>query len=501
MNGPVVTARPVPDTSASMSVSRSLYLPDASATDALGARLASALTGGSIVLLFGDLGAGKSSFARAAIRAALGEEIPVPSPTFTLMQEYDGPRSKIVHSDLYRISDNSELDEIGLFDAFDTAAVLVEWPQRLEEDTPDDRLEVHLSIKGEGREAVLKASGPRGEEMLMAVMRSRDELITSFVKDAGWGAAEIAPLAGDASNRRYLRLNRGGERAVLMDAPVEKGEDVRPFAALTDVLRERGLSAPEILARDVQHGFLLLEDLGDALYARRCEQDASLELSLYEAAVDVLAGLDAKSGDDVPPYDAAVLEREAALLTDWWLPAVSGDVSPDLRAEYLGLIAEATVDVEADRSALVLRDYHAENLLWLPERGGLARVGLLDYQDTLIGHPAYDLVSLLEDARRDVPPDLALAMIKRFLSARPDLDGDTFRAGYDALGAQRNAKIIGIFARLSLRDGKQHYVDLIPRVWAHFMRDLASPHLSGLRVFVEKHVPEPTPENLVKARG
>ncbi len=478
-----------------------INLPDAASTDALGARLSSALLPGSVVLLFGDLGAGKSSLARAAILAALDEEQAVPSPTFTLIQDYQTKQGRIVHSDLYRLTDVDELEELGLAEAFETAAVLVEWPERLEDSLPNDRLEIHLSMASEGRAARLVATGSQGEKMAQAVMRSRDDLIAKFVETAGWGSAKIRPLAGDASNRRYLRLDRDGEPAVLMDAPVEKGEDVRPFAAITDALRARGLSAPELLARDNAHGFLLLEDLGDALYARRCKDDPALERPLYEAAVDLLAGLRAEPTDGVPPYDAAVLQREAALLTDWWVPAAGGDLSADLRAEYLALMADATREVEVERSALVLRDYHAENLLWLPEREGAARVGLLDYQDALLGHPAYDLVSLLEDARRDLSPGLADAMVDRFVAARPDLEGDAFRAGYDALGAQRNAKIVGIFARLCRRDGKPHYVDLIPRVWAHFMRDLSSPHLSSLRTFVEAHIPEPTAETLARAKG
>ena len=478
-----------------------INLPDAASTNVLGARLSSALSPGSVVLLFGDLGAGKSSLARAVILAALEEDHAVPSPTFTLIQEYDTPQGRIVHCDLYRLSDVEELEELGLTEAFEAAAVLIEWPERLGNAIPDDRLEIHLSIEGDGRTAKLVATGSFGEHMIEAAMRTRDDLITEFVQSTGWGAAEIGPLAGDASNRRYLRLNRDGEPAVLMDAPVEKGEDVRPFIEITEALRGRGLSAPNVLAQDEAQGFLLLEDLGDALYARRCADDPNLELPLYESAVDLLASLRAKPTDDVPIYDAAVLEREAALLTDWWVPAAGGDLSSDLRAEYLALMMGATRDVEADRSALVLRDYHAENLIWLPDRVGTARVGLLDYQDALLGHPAYDLVSLLEDARRDLSPGLAEAMIERFVMARPDLNAEAFRAGYDALGAQRNAKIVGIFARLCQRDGKPHYVDMIPRVWAHFMRDLSAPHLSGLRAFVEKNVPEPTVETLARARG
>ena len=284
-----------------------INLPDAASTDALGARLSSAMKPGSVVLLFGDLGAGKSSLARAAILAALEEEQAVPSPTFTLIQEYETPQGRIVHSDLYRLTNIDELEELGLAEAFETAVVLVEWPERLEDTVPDDRLEISLSIEGEGRTAKLVATGPRGEQMIEAAMRSRDDLITEFVKSAGWGAAKLRPLAGDASNRRYLRLDRDGEPGVLMDAPVEKGEDVRPFIEITAALRGRGLSAPKVLAQDEAQGFLLLEDLGDALYARRCADDPNLELPLYESAVDLLVGLRAEPTDDVPPYDLSLI--------------------------------------------------------------------------------------------------------------------------------------------------------------------------------------------------
>ena len=330
----------------------------------------------------------------------------------------------------------------------------------------------------------------------------RDAGIRDFLAGAGWGGARIAPLAGDASNRRYLRLHRDGAVAVLMDAPPDRGEDVRPFVAMTEWLRAQDLSAPEILAKDPDRGFLLLEDLGDNLYARHLVAHPGHELALYERAVDLLARLAEcpvpdRIGSDacavpVAPYDQAVLDREALLLTDWWMPAATGRETPaDLREEYLALIHDATRHVEDSREAMVLRDYHAENLLWLPERPGIAAVGLLDYQDVLAGHAAYDLVSLLEDARRDTSPDLQAAMIDRYLALRPGLDPDAFRHAYAALGAQRNLKIVGIFARLAVRDGKPHYPSLIPRVWAHVTTDLAHPDLAPLRAWVARHVPPP----------
>ena len=338
----------------------------------------------------------------------------------------------------------------------------------------------------------------------------RDAELAAFLRAAGWPRQAARPLAGDASNRRYLRLaetGRGG--AVLMDAPPESGEDVRRFVAVTHWLRQHGFSAPAIAAADTARGFLLLEDLGDDLYTLLLAKAPERDAELYGVAVDLLAGLAAIPAPAtlgpadgrvaLAPYDAAVLAREAALVREWWLPAASGDApSPELAAEFDGLVAEATATVEPVRDVLVLRDYHADNLIWLPRRKGVARAGLLDYQDALAGHAAYDLMSLLEDARRDTSAELREAMIGRYLGRRPELDAAAFRAAYSALGAQRNLKIVGIFARLAIRDAKPRYLDLIPRVWAHLMRDLADPALAPLAEWVARHLPPPEPAALAR---
>ncbi|TVQ55843.1 MAG: aminoglycoside phosphotransferase [Rhodobacteraceae bacterium] len=334
-----------------------------------------------------------------------------------------------------------------------------------------------------------------------------------FLARAGWGAARVSPLAGDASPRRYHRAHGADGRAVLMDADPATGEDVRPFAALTGLLRARGFSAPEVLAADLTGGFLLLEDLGDALYARVCAADPPAEGALYAAAVDLLGALHAEPPPaaaegagwrhPIPPYDAATLLREARLAVDWWAPAAGFPLPDDALAEYDALVAAACAPVAEDRSALVLRDYHAENLLWLPEREGVARVGLLDYQDALAGSPAYDLISLLEDARRDTSSDLRAAMTARYVGAArardPRFDVEGFSLGCAALAAQRNLKIVGIFARLARRDGKPGYLKLIPRVWAHLRRDLAHPALAPLARFVERRLPAPDAVALARA--
>jgi len=327
-------------------------------------------------------------------------------------------------------------------------------------------------------------------------MADRAQIITEFLQASGWGDAKRAALAGDASARRYDRLTG----AVLMDAPPLEGEDIGPFLAIARHLTQCGLSAPEIYAADRSDGLIVMEDLGDDLYARVCENHPDREQQIYEAAIDVLGHLHRQAlPKALPRYSAEIYLREANLLIDWYMPAVSGQAAdPEINAHYQRLISDVCADLSGD-PVCVLRDYHAENLLWLPSREGVARVGLLDFQDALAGHPAYDLMSLLQDARRDTGRDLQSAMIARYLRLCPQ-DEDRFLAAFAALGAQRNLKIIGIFARLCIRDKKPAYVDLIPRVWAHLMDDLAQPALIGLSEFMRDNVPPPTPENLQKIR-
>ena len=314
-------------------------------------------------------------------------------------------------------------------------------------------------------------------------------LAETFLARAGWGAARRSVLAGDASHRRYDRLTLGpsGQRAVLMDAPPEKGEDVRPFTRIARHLRALGLSAPEILAEDAAHGFLLLEDLGDAVFARVMAKDPAQERPLYAAAVDLLAELHrAPPPDDLPPYAADEMADLGVLPFDWYLDAPD----PGGRAALRAGLHEALGRLDTGPRVLVQRDYHAENLIWLPRREGIARVGLLDFQDARAGHPAYDLVSLLRDARRDVSPGLRAGMVARYLDAT-GLDPAPFHAAAAVLSAQRNLRILGVFARLCLRDGKPHYVDLLPRVWSHLQEDLCHPALSDLRALVAAHLPAP----------
>lgn len=323
----------------------------------------------------------------------------------------------------------------------------------------------------------------------MASMMIPPDTAPQFLADIGWGGAEIRPLAGDASFRRYFRVHLGDKVAVLMDAPPPH-EDPRPFIAIANVLRERGFSAPEILGVDLDHGLVLLEDFGDRLVRPVIDRAPASEVGIYEVACDLLGALAAAPApDDVAPYDDAVMLREVNLFPEYYAPATGLAVdAAAFEAAWRTCWAEVEAVALADRT-LVLRDYHAENMILL-DRPGLRQLGLLDFQDALAGHRAYDLVSLLKDARRDVSPDLEEAMLARYIAANRIADEAKFRAHYAVLGAQRNTKILGIFTRLWKRDGKPHYLSFQPRVWAYLERDLAHPALAPVKAWFDAHVPE-----------
>ncbi|MEM6588968.1 MAG: phosphotransferase [Pseudomonadota bacterium] len=327
-------------------------------------------------------------------------------------------------------------------------------------------------------------------------MPDRESLRRDFLDISGWSEAERMDLAGDASNRRYFRLMLEGTPAVLMDAPPEKGEDVRPFIKIAQVLRSAGLSAPEIMAEDRENGFLLLEDLGDDLFARVLTKDPAMEEQLYQAATDVLITLhNAPIDKNLAPYDGPMMADLARLAFDWYATVISGQDLSDVRSKFVAGFQEAVGHLTDMTDVLIQRDYHAENLLWRPDRDGVARVGLLDFQDAMAGHRSYDLVSLLQDARRDVSPAIEAQMIDYYIKAT-GLDPSEFKSAYALMGLQRNLRIIGVFARLCLRDGKSHYVDLIPRVWAHMLRDLKSVNFTYLETVLTDYLPHPDASSL-----
>jgi hypothetical protein len=299
-----------------------------------------------------------------------------------------------------------------------------------------------------------------------------------FLASCGWQGAQILPLAGDASFRRYFRVVDEDRSAVLMDAPPPH-EDPRPFIAVAEWLVARGLSAPEILARDLDKGLLLLGDFGDWRLREWLDDNPAAERDLYERATDVLVHLHGHPPmEGLPVHGLEQWLTELELFTDWYCPAVGADVDIDA---YRAAWTEVLTPVAEDglSPVTVLRDYHAENIMLVGEREGVAHFGLLDFQDALAGHPAYDLASVLEDARRDVPREIERAMIDRYVRATGH--GEAFERAYWTLAAQRNTRILGVFTRLWKRDNKPHYRRFQPRMWGLLERDLAQPHLKPVR--------------------
>ncbi|MBP2512146.1 aminoglycoside/choline kinase family phosphotransferase [Sphingomonas sp. PvP018] len=302
----------------------------------------------------------------------------------------------------------------------------------------------------------------------------------AFLDAHGWAGATLLPVAGDASFRRYFRVVAGPRHAILMDAPPPH-EDPRPFIAVAQWLVERTFRAPAILASDLTQGLVLIEDFGDDRLREAIDASSDEGMALYAPAIDLLGRLHAHPAGPFAAYDRAVLAREAALFVDWYCPAIG--IVPDRAGWHSAWDAVFDHGI-ATAPVTVLRDYHAENLMLLAPDGAL---GLLDFQDALAGHPAYDLVSLLQDARRDVDPVVEAAMLARYREATGV--GDDFLNAYHVLGAQRNAKILGIFTRLWKRDGKPRYPTLCPRVWTYLERDLAQPVMAPVAAWFDANVP------------
>lgn len=324
----------------------------------------------------------------------------------------------------------------------------------------------------------------------------RSRAATAFLASAGWGAAQRTFLAGDASNRRYERLHKGPETAVLMDAAPHLGEDVAPFVEIAVHLRSLGLSAPQIWAQDHAQGFLLLEDLGDDLFAHVLANNLAPEHALYVAATDVLVHLaQTTPPHGLRPWGPTQMAQAAGLSVDWYHRAATGHAAS--AAPLIKAVHTALVSLVPQPSVIVLRDFHAENLLWLPARAGLARVGLLDFQLAQLGPAGYDLVSMLQDARRDVSASVAQAMRARFAVAM-GIPQTEFEATFAALGAQRALRILGTFARLCLRDGKPGYLRLLPRVWDQLHDNLRHPALAELGTLIAGLLPAPTPPVLTR---
>jgi N-acetylmuramate 1-kinase len=466
-----------------------LDLPTPEATDHLAGLMQPHLRAGDALLLTGQIGAGKSQFCRALIRAHLGNPgEDVPSPSFTLVQTYDA-QPPVWHADLYRLSHPDEVLELGLEEAFQTAITLIEWPDCLGADAPKDAIHLSLALQGDGRRAEIRFAGRPA--LLVAL---RDLARDGFLRAAGWADALAQPLAGDASARRYARLTKGQSSRILMDNPPGIADRVQDFILLDRHLRSLGLSAPEILAEDPSNGFLLLEDFGDARFSLLLDADPAQEAMLYPIATDILIAMQSHPAPPGLPNltDAAWAEAGMLCLTHY-RHGLTGQLTDP--APLRDALAAAISQYGGGKRVLIHRDYHVDNLMLLPDRSGLARVGLLDFQLAQMGHPAYDLVSLLQDARRDVSPKTEAAMLSRFRQ-EPGFD-----LAYAVWGVQRALRIIGIFARLAVEEGKTDYLHHLPRVFAQLRRNLNRPELAAVARLCDDLLPDPTPDRMTFLRS
>jgi N-acetylmuramate 1-kinase len=498
----------------------SLALANETATAHLMADLALLIGSGDVITLSGDLGAGKTSAARALIRYLAGDEaLEVPSPTFTLVQHYDLPPFPLLHADLYRVNDPAELEEIGLSPLPEGNVALIEWPERAPGALPFDRIDIALShrpaLGSTARAAEITGYGTAAAQV------ARLEALRQFLAGAGYADAKRLRMAGDASTRSYARLVRDDGIVILMNSPrrpdgaavydgksysaaVHLAEDVKPFVAIAGGLRERGFSAPAIRHADLDAGFLITEDFGSTGFI---EGDPPAPIAeRYQAATDMLAALHREPLPEIlplapqityaiPVFDTDALLVEAGLMLEWYLPDRGAEPSNDLRAEFVTMWRDLLSKPAGAAKTWVMRDFHSPNLIWLDQRSDTAKVGIIDFQDAVLGPAAYDLVSLLQDARIDVPEQLELALLTRYIKTRRASDDSFDPAGfaelYAIMSAQRNTRLLGTFARLNRRDGKPQYLRHQPRIWTYLNRSLAHPVLARAREWYAANIPPP----------
>ncbi|RWE71167.1 tRNA (adenosine(37)-N6)-threonylcarbamoyltransferase complex ATPase subunit type 1 TsaE [Mesorhizobium sp.] len=487
------------------------FLADEAATARLGEDLAMALRAGDAIALKGDLGAGKSTLARALIRALADDlNLEVPSPTFTLVQSYE-TRVPVHHFDLYRLSSPDEIDELGLDDALSQGTALIEWPERAGDRLPGAALWVDLAEQGEGRVARLSGQGPAYDRA------ARSLAMRDFLVSAGWGEASRRHFVGDASARSYEIVSLPGQAPrVLMNSPrlalgppvrdgkpyaviAHTAQSVAAFVAIDKALLANGVSVPVIHAQDLDQGFLLLEHLGSEGFL---SGDGQPIAERYEAAAELLAMMHGRTWPtrmeaapgvfhDMPPFDRDAMLIEADLLVDWYVPWITGGPANGvLRAGYHKEWNAVLDRLAGSEYTLMLRDFHSPNIIWRAERSALDRLGIVDVQDALIGPAAYDVASLAMDARVTVSPEIERRTVAAYVAARRAagaFDEAGFAEAYAIMAAQRNSKILGIFVRLEKRDGKPYYLKHLPRIRDYLRRALAHPALAGLKEFYMAH--------------
>lgn len=487
-------------------------LPDEGHTARFGQDLAMALRPGDLLALSGDLGAGKTSLARAIIRTLADDpELDVPSPTFTLVQTYDG-RLPVAHLDLYRLSSGSELEELGLDEALSEGAALVEWPERAEGRLPAGSIRIALTHSGEGRVALVSGSGPAFQRI------ARSLAIRDFLAASGRAYAVRRPFTGDASARSYETVEAGGEPvrvlmnspALVLGPPVRNGKayaeiahtarSVAAFVAIDRALAEAGVAVPEILASDLDQGLLLTDHLGSGSFLG---EDGEPLADRYAAAAELLAMMHGCSWPrrievapgivhEVPPFDRDALAIEVDLLPQWYVPWSTGKPADAALIEAFEAVWNTVFDrLERAEKSIVLRDVHSPNIVWRGERQGFDRLGMVDFQDAMIGPSAYDVASLAMDARVTISREIERSTFAAYVAARrradETFDVAAFEETYAIMAAQRNTKILGIFVRLDRRDGKPAYLKHLPRIRDYLSRAFAHPALEPLRALYAEH--------------
>lgn len=473
---------------------------------------------GDCLWLEGDLGAGKTTLARALIRAASGDQMTeVPSPTFTLVQTYnDFHFGTLAHADLYRVEHPEELEELGLDEALTSGVALIEWPAKGGDVAPEATLRTRLTTDATNDDArLVEISGE--DQALKRVERSME--IRAFLDAHGEAGSRRTHLTGDASTRAYETITRAdGTRCILMNAPAQPdgppirdgkpysrlaglAEDMCPFVAIDHALAERGLRVPQIYAQDLSAGLLLIEDLGEG---QIIDADRRPIMRRYLAAMETLAAMHQQEWPDslpvgdgthhrLPKFDQSVIGIEVDLLPQWYIPHTQQRAATPGEIDTFHTIWQVLAQrLEKAEKAIVLRDYHSPNIIWIDDAEGTDRTGLIDFQDALIGPAAYDVASIAQDARIAMSQEQEQQLLNHYCAQRHALatqghafDEPAFREAYAIMAAQRATKVLGIFARLSARDGKHGYLAHLPHMRAYLARSLVHPVLSGYRDWVE----------------
>jgi N-acetylmuramate 1-kinase len=488
-------------------------------TEKFAQRLSLWARSGLVILLKGDLGSGKSTFARAFIKALAqaSEDFDVPSPSFSLIQTYDMTRVPVAHIDLYRLANSQDVQNLALDELLPNHILLLEWPERLGSTVFDNTLQLEFSGSGDTRQIDVTARG----SWIQAL--ERNSTIEKFIEQNNLQNTERIFFEGDASSRRYEKLKTKDKTILLMDMPARPdgpivklgkpysqiahlAEGIKSVFSITTYLSAAGnYSVPNTLGIDGQNGLALIEDLGSNVYGKMLLAGEDMTEPMLTAA-ELLADLGNRKHTNeihtpllgnyiIPPYDEQAMLIEVELLPKWFWPHVHGsEPSDELVSSFENIWKQLLSLAQQKSPQIVMRDFHSPNLLWLPERKGIFRVGLIDTQDAVMGHPAYDLVSMIQDARVDIPEHLAEKTFQHYIVSRKSsigsFDDQKFRTAYAVLGAQRATKILGIFARLNKRDGKPAYLKHMPRVSRYLSKNLQHTALAPLKNWFEINMPE-----------